>query len=67
MHAISGYLVAALVFPDITGNAMVDLRDHYLPIAAGSLGLCLRVPSSVWQRISPLMDICLSEQTGNLM
>jgi hypothetical protein len=29
MHAISGYMVAALVFPDITGNAMVDLRDHY--------------------------------------
>ena len=29
LHAISVYMVAALVFPDITGESIVDLPEHY--------------------------------------
>ncbi len=29
LQAISTYMVAALVLPDITSDALVDLRDHY--------------------------------------
>jgi hypothetical protein len=29
LQAISVYMVAALVLPDVTGEANVDLRDHY--------------------------------------
>ena len=29
LHAISVYMVAALVLPDVTAEAIVDLRDHY--------------------------------------
>jgi hypothetical protein len=29
LHAISVYMAAALVLPDITGVAIIDLRDHY--------------------------------------
>jgi hypothetical protein len=30
LQAISVYMAAALVLPDVTGDAIVDLRDHYL-------------------------------------
>jgi hypothetical protein len=29
LQAISLYMAAALVLPDVTGNATIDLRDHY--------------------------------------
>ena len=29
LQAISVYMAAALVLPDVTGDAIVDLRDHY--------------------------------------
>jgi hypothetical protein len=29
LQAISWYMVAALVLPDISGDAVVDLREHY--------------------------------------
>jgi hypothetical protein len=29
LQAISIYMVAALVLPDVTGDAIIDLRDHY--------------------------------------
>jgi len=29
LQAISMYMVAGLVLPDVTGDAIVDLRDHY--------------------------------------
>jgi hypothetical protein len=29
LHAISVYMVAALVFPDVTGETIVDLKEHY--------------------------------------
>jgi hypothetical protein len=29
LHAISVYTVAALVLPDVSGETIVDLRDHY--------------------------------------
>jgi hypothetical protein len=29
LQAISVYMVAALVLPDVTGDTVVDLRDHY--------------------------------------
>jgi hypothetical protein len=29
LHAVSLYMVAALVFPNIPGNGFVDLREHY--------------------------------------
>jgi len=29
LQAISVYMAAALVLPDVTGDATVDLRDHY--------------------------------------
>jgi len=29
LHAISVYMAAALVLPDVAGDAVVDLRDHY--------------------------------------
>jgi hypothetical protein len=29
LQAISVYMVAALVLPDVTGDVIVDLRDHY--------------------------------------
>jgi hypothetical protein len=29
LQAISMYMVAALVLPDVTGDVIVDLREHY--------------------------------------